>query len=250
MIHSLLLYFIYFIICLCILLISYIAIFYYKKNLNIYHSTNRNKYNLNLCKEKYNINSTLLSHKNNSLSSAKFNIIHHNDNNDTNNNNTKYIINHYFKNYNNDLSKNIINSYLICKQNIDKLSLHNYSTLKEFIELYKNNIVKNNNHSYNIILKFYNNDNNFKLVHMKNFQLIKITNNDKYLDILNSIQYKKIFASSSGNDNLISFGECITLDCSNNDIVSIFNNNNHNNKNEFDNFNHVNIYIWNSAKIN
>lgn len=244
MIHSFLLYFIYFIISLTIIFISYIAVFYYKKNISIYYPSSRNNINLNICKNKYNINSTLLSYKtnkSNSLSSTKFNTIDY-----SNCNNVKlsnFIINKYFNEYNNDTCKNIINSYLTCKQNIDNLSLHNYSSITEFINIYKNNIIKNKNYSYNVILKFYNNDYDFKLVHMKKLQLVKIVNNSKYIDILNSVQYKKIFISSSGDDNLISFGECIFIDCSNDDLASIFNNK------DLNDYKFVCIYIWSSAKF-
>lgn len=163
----------------------------------------------------------------------------------------KDLINIINKNYH---AKNIINCYIYNKYIFENLFYNNNKSiiydLKTFYKFQKNNL---NNNNYNILFKFYNND-DFLYIYVKNNNLIKIKKYEEYNKICNIATNNKIFITKDKNNKYyINYIEYKNYLIKKKEIKNIFfkNNFNINNKNYkiLNKFQNVKIYYFTTTKI-
>lgn len=227
-----------------------------KNEINSNNSMERKK--INSLKNKFNIKSTEITNKLNKFIINKPTYINLNIddlNYDTTILNSN-LINDKINLVPNNLSKNIIKTYIYNKQNFYKLFYDNdickISNIKTFFKLYKNTNKKIKN-KYNFLLKFYSNNYNYQYIYIKDNNLIKIINNNEYDDICDLLNKNNVFIikDNKNNNHYLCYGESINCDLYIEELNTLFTKNNDIDKNLIllNKFDKVNIIFWISTII-
>jgi hypothetical protein len=149
----------------------------------------------------------------------------------------------------------IVKSFVLCKYTFNNL-FSNVSCINSFYDFYKN-IIKVESKNYNIIIKFYNNDDDYLFIYLDKNTLIKIKNPKGYDEIKNSLSKNNSFIIKDNDNYYMSFGKQINSFINKDIIKKIFfnkidldNDNNRKNFNLITKFNKLTIIFWISTKIN
>lgn len=127
--------------------------------------------------------------------------------------------------------------------------------LSSFYEFHKRGIMSEKGNSYNILLKFYNNDMTYLYIFVNSNNLIKIKSHQEYDKLCELFEYNNniFLIRDDKGAHYITHGSCITQKINEKEIKSIFfRDTSHLNNKNYDmlcQFENVKIYFYTSTKI-